>query len=103
MTTISHPLVSDVHDQFGIAHIQAAVLESIRVTVCSLFWLAALPLAAILSLAAILYDKLLFLRSTAFRLPYLRNDLAIQPLLLRRNDSENRAVGTCQRPNFGGE
>jgi hypothetical protein len=101
MTTLSHPLVSDVHDQFGIAHIQAALLESIRVTVCSLFWLAALPLAAILSLAAMLYDKLLFLRSTAFRLSYLRNHFAIQPLMLRRNGYENRVIGTCKRPKLG--
>src|SRR4051794_14203280 len=103
MTTLPNPLASHAHDPFGIGHIHAALLESIRITVCSFFWLAALPFAATFSLAATLYDKLLFLRSTAFRLPYLRNQFAIHPLLLRRNGSENRVIGTCERPKVGAD
>ena len=94
MTTLPHPFLSDPRNLFGIDHVHAALLESGRITMVGLFWLAALPIAATFSVAAIVYDRLLFLRSTAFRLPYLRSHSAIKPLVLRRNGFETRTVWT---------
>lgn len=97
MTSPSHHILSHFQDPFGIAHVHAALLESARITAVSLFWLAALPAAATLSVAAVLCDRLRSLRSTAYRLPYLRNYLAIQPLLLKRKGFESRSLGAADR------
>src|SRR5436190_24288824 len=98
MTSLpQHPL-SHLQDPFGIAHIHAALLESARVTAVSLFWLAALPAAAVLSIATIICERLLSLQSTALRLPFLRNKFGIQPLLLRRKGFESRVLGASDRP-----
>jgi hypothetical protein len=102
MTTLPHPFFCDDRNVFGIDHVYAALLEAGRVTIVGLFWLAALPIAATFSLAAILYDRLLFFRSTAFRLPYLRSYSATKPLVLRRKGFETRTVGTSDRMNIGG-
>jgi hypothetical protein len=84
MITLPHPILSHSRNLFGIAHLQATLLESLRVTAVGLFWLAALPIAAVLSVAATLYDRLLALRFTALRVPYLRSPLATSPLILKR-------------------
>jgi len=99
MTTLPHPLVSQAQDPFGIDHIHQALLESARVTVVGLFWLAALPMAATFSIVATIYDRLLFLRSTAFRLPLLRSSVAVKPLLLQRKGFETKPVGASDRSN----
>jgi len=103
MTTLPHPLLSHAQNPFGIAYIHAALLESSRVTLVSLFWLAALPFAAAFSVAATVYDRLMFLRSTAFRLPCLRNHFAIQPLILKRKGVETTTVGRFHSSEFGRE
>ena len=103
MTTLPHPLLSHAQNPFGIAYIHAALLESVSVTKVSLFWLAALPFAATFFVAAALYDRLLFLRSTAFRLPYLRNHFVIQPLILKRKGVETRTVKKFRSSKVGRE
>src|SRR5436190_8272952 len=87
MTTFPHPLLSHAQDPFGLAHLQAALLESLLVTVVGLFWLTALPLGAAFSVAVSVYNRIVAFRSTTFRLPYLRPHLATRPLVIRRRGS----------------
>lgn len=84
MTTIPHPLLSHAHNPFGIGHLQAALLESLLVTVVGLFWLTVLPIGAVFSAAVVVYNNIVAFRSTALRLPYLRSHLATNPLVLGR-------------------
>jgi len=96
MTTLPHPLLSP-QNPFGIAPFNAALLESARVALVGSFWLAALPIAATFSVAATIYDRLLFLRSTALRLPYLQSPLTMKPLVLRRKGFETRTIRASDR------
>ena len=84
MTTFPHHLLSREQDPFGIANLQAALLESLIVAAVGLFWLTALPIGAGFSGAVAVCNKIVALRSTALRLPYLRSHLATSPLVLRR-------------------
>ena len=87
MTTFPHPVVLQTRDRFEISHLGASVLESLLVGAAGLFWVVTLVLAAAFCGALGVYDSVLTFKSTSLRLPGLRSQLAISPLLLRRHRS----------------
>ena len=98
MTTFPHLLFSNAQEPFGLAHLQVALLESLLVTLVVFFWLTALPLGAVFSVAVSVYNRIVAFRSTTFRPPYMRSHLATRPLALRRRAS---ASGTTSLRTLG--
>ena len=86
MTPFPNPIsLSASPSSFGIPQLKTAVLEPLLVTGAGLLWMTALPIGALFSTAVAAYDKVASLKSTALRMPSLRGNAAIHPLLLPRN------------------
>lgn len=88
MTTFSHPLIATAHDPFGFGHLKAVLLEPLLIAAVGLFWLAVLPIAALLCGAVALFDKTAPLQSSTLRVPLIGNNLAINPLILRQQSAD---------------
>lgn len=99
--TFPSPLSPDAPNSMGIAELKAAMLEPLLVVAVSLFWIAVLPVTAVVCAGVAIYDRVAAFKSPTIRLPTLARNLATNPPAHRRkclpvNKTTNQPGGAAQ-------